>query len=139
VVWNNRLSTNNCINIWTIMCTKYLIIINNKLKINIYINICTNTHREWIKIINNIHNWFRTKDLDKLRYFLGIEVAQSKDDIVISQWKYAMNILEETSLLNAKHIDTPIWIQMSSFYLIRGSFHQIQGNIGDWLKIWIIL
>jgi hypothetical protein len=26
--------------------------------------------------------------LCKLRYFLGIEVAQSKDGFVISQWKY---------------------------------------------------
>ncbi|CAJ2653103.1 unnamed protein product [Trifolium pratense] len=55
-----------------------------------------------------LSNQFQTKDLGKLRYFLGIEVAQSKDGIVISQRKYAMDILEETSLLNAKPVDTPM-------------------------------
>ena len=39
---------------------------------------------------------------------MGIEVAQSKDGLVISQRKYAMDILEETGLLNAKPTDTPM-------------------------------
>ena len=39
---------------------------------------------------------------------MGIEVAQSKDGLVISQRKYAMDILEETGLLNAKPADTPM-------------------------------
>jgi len=51
---------------------------------------------------------FQTKDLGKLRYFLGIKVAQSKDGVVISQRKYALDILEETGLLNSKPVDTPM-------------------------------
>ena len=37
---------------------------------------------------------------------MGLEVAQSKDGLVISQRKYAMDIIEETCLLNAKPVDT---------------------------------
>jgi len=48
---------------------------------------------------------FQTKDLGKLRYFLGIEVAQSNTGIVISQRKYALDILEEIWLMNSKSVD----------------------------------
>jgi len=51
---------------------------------------------------------FQTKDLGKLRYFFGIEVAQSNDGIVISQRMYAMDILEETRLVSSKFVDTPM-------------------------------
>ena len=63
----------------------------------------------------HLSNQFQTKDLGKLRFFLGIEVAQSRDGLVISQRKYAMDILEETCLLNAKPTDTPM---NSSFKLL---------------------
>jgi len=57
----------------------------------------------------HLSNEFQTNDFGRLRYFLGIEVAQSKDDIVSTQRKYAMIILEETCLLNAKSVDTPMY------------------------------
>ena len=49
---------------------------------------------------------FQVKDLGRLRYFLGIEVAQSKAGVSISQRKYALDILEETGMLDCKLIDT---------------------------------
>lgn len=41
-----------------------------------------------------------TKDFSILCYFIGIEVAESKDDILISQREYAMDNLEELGLMN---------------------------------------
>ena len=49
---------------------------------------------------------FQTKDLEKLIYFLGIVVAQSNIGIVISQRKYALDVLEEIGLMNSNFVDT---------------------------------
>ena len=51
---------------------------------------------------------FQTKDLGRLKYFLGIEVAQSRSGIVISQRKYTLDILEETVMMGCRPIDTPM-------------------------------
>ncbi|RVX19446.1 Retrovirus-related Pol polyprotein from transposon RE2 [Vitis vinifera] len=48
----------------------------------------------------------RTKDLGKLKYFLGIKIAQSSSGVVLSQRKYALDILEETGILDCKPVDT---------------------------------
>jgi hypothetical protein len=60
------------------------------------------------KLKKHLFTHFQTKDLGRLRYFLGIEVAQSKSGIAISQRKYALNILEETWMLDCKHVHTPM-------------------------------
>ncbi|RVW19588.1 Retrovirus-related Pol polyprotein from transposon RE2 [Vitis vinifera] len=49
-----------------------------------------------------------TKDLGKLKYFLGIEITQSSFGMVLSQRKYALDILEETGMLDCKPVDTPM-------------------------------
>ena len=55
-----------------------------------------------------LQNSFQTKDLGKLRYFLGIEVAQSKEGISLFQRKSVLDILEETRLLESKPMETPM-------------------------------
>ncbi|RDX77858.1 hypothetical protein CR513_41945, partial [Mucuna pruriens] len=47
-------------------------------------------------------------NLGHLKYFLGIEVVQSKEGIIISQRKYALDILQETSMSNCRPIDGPM-------------------------------
>ena len=37
---------------------------------------------------------------------MGIEIVQSSSGVVISQWKYALDILEETGMLDCKPVDT---------------------------------
>ena len=51
---------------------------------------------------------FEIKDLGNLRYFLGMEVARSKDGISISQRKYILDLLNETNMLGCKLTDTPM-------------------------------
>ncbi|RVW26225.1 Retrovirus-related Pol polyprotein from transposon RE2 [Vitis vinifera] len=48
------------------------------------------------KLKQHLFTHFQTKDLGKLKYFLGIEIAQSSSGVVLSQRKYALDIMEET-------------------------------------------
>ena len=57
---------------------------------------------------NHLFSHFQTKDLGCLKYFLGIEVTQSKDGVIIAQRKYALDILEDTGMANYKPIDSPM-------------------------------
>ena len=51
---------------------------------------------------------FEMKDLRKLKYFLGIEVAYSRQGIFISQRKYILDLLKEASKLDCKTTRAPI-------------------------------
>ena len=51
---------------------------------------------------------FEIKELGKLKYFRGIEVAHSKQGIFISQQKYVTN-LKEIGKLACKPVNTPTW------------------------------
>ena len=42
------------------------------------------------RLKQHLFNHFQTKDLRKLKYFLKIEIAQSKPDVVMNQRKYAL-------------------------------------------------
>ena len=51
---------------------------------------------------------FKMKNLGGLKYFLGIEVARSKQGIFLSQRKYVLDLLAETGMLGCKPADTLI-------------------------------
>jgi len=51
---------------------------------------------------------FEIKDLERLKYFLGIEVAHSKEGVFISEQKYIVDLLTETGMLGCKAFDRPI-------------------------------
>ena len=56
---------------------------------------------------------FEDKDLGKMRYFLGMEVVQSKEGLFISQRKYTLDLLKEIGMLGCRPTATPLeknWI-----------------------------
>ncbi|EOY05030.1 Cysteine-rich RLK (RECEPTOR-like protein kinase) 8 [Theobroma cacao] len=61
-----------------------------------------------IKLKRYLDKKFRIKDLGKLKYFLGIEVARSPSGIVLSQHKYVLDILSKCGLMGSKPSSFPI-------------------------------
>lgn len=77
----------------------------------VYVDDIVVTGNDDIKISQSkqhLSSHFQTKDLGHLKYFLGIEVAQSKEDIIISERKYALDILQETGMINCRPVDSPM-------------------------------
>ncbi|CAH9129165.1 unnamed protein product [Cuscuta epithymum] len=64
------------------------------------------THISSVK--NYLDKKFSIKDLGKLKYFLGIEVARSPEGFVLSQRKYTLDILEESGLLAGRPSSFPM-------------------------------
>jgi hypothetical protein len=64
------------------------------------------TEIDRIKLILDSH--FKIKDLGSLKYFLGLEVAQSREGITISQRKYCLDLLKDSGLLGSKPSSTPL-------------------------------
>ncbi|CAM8951298.1 unnamed protein product [Rhodiola kirilowii] len=63
------------------------------------------------EIKSYIHHKFQIKDLGVLKYFLGMEVARSPTGIFLNQRKYALELLEESNLLQCKPSRTPMDIK----------------------------
>ena len=83
--------------------------------------VITGSDQEGIqRLKQHFFNHFRTKDLGKLKYLLGLEIAKSSSGVVMSQRKYALNILEETGMLECKLVDTPMDPNVN-LYQDRGS------------------
>lgn len=51
---------------------------------------------------------FEIKELGPLKFFLGIEFTKFKKGIFANKWKYTLDLLNETRLLECKASKTPI-------------------------------
>jgi hypothetical protein len=59
-------------------------------------------------LLTNLETEFALKDLRDLHYFLGIEVTKIQVGILLSQNKYAMEILERAGMKHCKPASTPL-------------------------------
>ncbi|MED6108176.1 hypothetical protein PIB30_118792 [Stylosanthes scabra] len=93
-----------------------------------------------------LNQCFHMKDLGRLKFFLGVEVARSPKGIFLRQRKYALDIITEVGLLGAKPATTPceenhklgsatdlILLIVSNFYLNSCKIHAL--SIGKLLFV----
>uniref|UniRef100_A0A3Q7JXP4 Reverse transcriptase Ty1/copia-type domain-containing protein n=1 Tax=Solanum lycopersicum TaxID=4081 RepID=A0A3Q7JXP4_SOLLC len=57
---------------------------------------------------NDLKLKFKIKDLGELKFFLGIEFVRSQKGIVMSQRKYALELISELGLSGTKPVNTPL-------------------------------
>jgi hypothetical protein len=60
------------------------------------------------RVKSMLNDKFSIKDLGALKYFLGFEVARSKEGINLCQRKYTLDLLEDAGLLGSKPCNTPM-------------------------------
>ncbi|XP_009621230.2 uncharacterized mitochondrial protein AtMg00810-like [Nicotiana tomentosiformis] len=56
----------------------------------------------------DLQSQFKMKDLGELKFFLGIEFARSKEEIVTCQRKYALELISKSGLGGEKPARTPL-------------------------------
>ena len=59
-------------------------------------------------LLSDLQKEFGLKDLGDLHYFLGIEVKKIKDGLILTQQRYASDILARSGMSRCKAIDTPL-------------------------------
>lgn len=55
-----------------------------------------------------LNEWFRIKDLENLKYFLGMKVVRSKEGISMCQRRYAIDLLTKVRIIRSKPSKIPL-------------------------------
>lgn len=59
-------------------------------------------------LLKDLEKDFALKDLGDLHYFLGIEVKHSPGQLLLTQERYANDVLNRVNMSNCKPLDTPL-------------------------------
>ncbi|KAJ9548514.1 hypothetical protein OSB04_021057 [Centaurea solstitialis] len=59
-------------------------------------------------VVNRLRTTFAIKDLGPLHYFLGIEIVPTGKDVILSQKKYIMELLQRAGLSGSKPTPSPM-------------------------------
>lgn len=92
----------------------YLLIkstVTHKIVLLIYVDdifLSDNDIQEIVLVKKLLDDKFRIKNLGPLKFFLVLEVERSSAGIVLSQRKYALELLEDVGLLACKPTSTPM-------------------------------
>ena len=70
--------------------------------------VASSTEKATTALLQDLQEEFALKDLGRLHYFLGIEVTHVKDGIVLTQDKYASDLLKRVGMSECKPVTTPL-------------------------------
>jgi hypothetical protein len=77
----------------------------------VYVNdiiVASSTQEVVTALLKDLKNDFSLKDLRELHYFLGIEVNKVLDGLVLTQEKYANDLLKRVGMSDCKPVSTPL-------------------------------
>lgn len=70
--------------------------------------IASNSDHAISQLTTDLARAFKLRDLGPLKYFLGLEIARSKNGISVCQRKYTLELLEDTGLLGCRPSTIPM-------------------------------
>ena len=74
------------------------------------------------RLITLLQSEFKLRDLGFVHFFLGIEVKSTTMGIILSQHKYAIDIIQRAGMTSCKPVDTPLSAS-SKLGLIPGTLY----------------
>jgi histone deacetylase 1/2 len=70
--------------------------------------VASSTDKATTTLLQDLKGKFALKDLGDLHYFMGIEVNKVRDGIMLTQEKYASDLLKRVGMTDCKPVSTPL-------------------------------